>query len=202
MTDFDRPYWEAHWRHASTGPAEPNPHLVRETATLTPGTALDAGCGAGHEARWLASRGWAVTAVDISAAALARTAASAAALTRDTSSPAALARDTAAQDVEWVQADLTTWSPGRSFDLVVTHYAHPAMPQLDFYDRISRWVAPGGTLLVVAHQHGEASATPAGVTARLDAARWTIGTAETSVRTFGTATLHDVVVRATRRGDA
>jgi trans-aconitate methyltransferase len=186
MTDFDRPYWEAHWRHASTGPAEPNPHLVRETATLTPGTALDAGCGAGHEARWLASRGWAVTAVDISAAALART--------------------PGAQDVEWVQADLTTWTPGRSFDLVVTHYAHPAMPQLDFYDRISHWVAPGGTLLVVAHQHGhapgEASATPAGVTARLDAARWTIGTAETSVRTFGTATLHDVVVRATRRGDA
>ena len=40
-----------------------------------PGTALDAGCGEGAEATWLASRGWDVTAADISAEALARAAA-------------------------------------------------------------------------------------------------------------------------------
>ncbi|MEK8108388.1 hypothetical protein NKG94_32145 [Micromonospora sp. M12] len=27
------------------------------------------------------------------------------------------------------------------------------MPQLAFYDRISGWVAPGGTLLIVGHLH-------------------------------------------------
>ena len=35
----------------------------------------------------------------------------------------------------------------------MTHYAHPAIPQLAFYERIVKWVAPGGTLLVVAHLH-------------------------------------------------
>lgn len=55
--------------------------------------------------------------------------------------------------MEWVAADLTVWEPGRKFDLVTTHYAHPTMAQLSFYSRISRWVAPGGALLVVGHQH-------------------------------------------------
>ena len=53
--------------------------------------------------------------------------------------------------MEWVEADLGVWDPGTRFDLVTTHYAHPAMPQLDFYERIAGWVAPGGTLLVVGH---------------------------------------------------
>ena len=55
--------------------------------------------------------------------------------------------------VEWVEADLSVWEPGTRFDLVTTHYAHPAMPQLEFYDRIAEWVAPGGTLLIVGHLH-------------------------------------------------
>jgi hypothetical protein len=43
---------------------------------------------------------------------------------------------------------------------VTTHYAHPAMPQLDFYDRIASWVAPGGTLFIVGHlqHHGQHAA--------------------------------------------
>ena len=41
---------------------------------LTPGTALDAGCGAGAEAIWLAAAGWQVTAADISSQSLARAA--------------------------------------------------------------------------------------------------------------------------------
>jgi SAM-dependent methyltransferase len=196
--DFDRPYWEKHWQQAH-GSADPNPHLVRETSGLTPGTALDAGCGEGAEAIWLASRGWDVTAADISSEALAR----------------AAAGDEISKNVEWVQADLTVWVPVTQFDLVVTHYAHPSMPQLAFYDRISEWVAPGGTLLIVGHLHtaghghghhppAEASATPADITAGLDNARWEIVTAEEHVRTLTapdgrSVPLHDVVVRATRR---
>ena len=42
---------------------------------LTPGRALNAGCGEGADAIWLAGHGWQVTAVDISAVALARGAA-------------------------------------------------------------------------------------------------------------------------------
>ncbi|WP_158852939.1 class I SAM-dependent methyltransferase [Saccharothrix deserti] len=217
---FDKEYWEQHWRRGSVdGPGSmggnpPNPYLARETGELVPGTALDAGCGAGAEAIWLASRGWQVTAADISSEALARAA------ERATASGAS-------ERLQWVEADLSAWNPGTRFDLVMTHYAHPAMPQLEFYDRIAGWVAPGGTLLIVGHLHtrsgggqghgqsqghghgsghppAEASATAAAITARLDETAWEVVTAEECHRTLighrgGEVPLHDVVVRATRR---
>ncbi|MBM0232518.1 class I SAM-dependent methyltransferase [Micromonospora sp. STR1_7] len=207
--DFDRDYWERHWQqthHGHSGAAgagPPHPYLAGETTGLTPGTALDAGCGTGAEALWLAGHGWQVTAVDIASAALA----------------VAAGRATAggvSERVRWVEADLTTWDPGTRFDLVTTHYAHPAMPQLAFYDRISTWVAPGGTLLIVGHLHApgatghghhppaEASVTVADITAGLDPATWEVTTAEEHHRTVTGPggqenPLHDVVVRATRR---
>jgi hypothetical protein len=122
-----------------------------------------------------------------------------------------------------VEADLTAWAPDTRFDLVTTHYAHPAMPQLAFYDRIAGWVAPGGTLLIVGHlhtseageqEHGhghghgpghhppdEASVTLADITAGLDSSTWEIVTAEEHRRTMPgrEVPLYDVVVRATRR---
>jgi SAM-dependent methyltransferase len=212
---FDKTYWQQHWqqthgdRPGSMAGNPPNPYLARETAGVAPGTALDAGCGAGAEAIWLASHGWQVTAADISADALAQAA------ERATVSAVS-------QPVRWVEADLTAWEPGMRFDLVTTHYAHPAMPQLTFYQRISDWVTPGGTLLIVGHLHtpqstdhghghghgqqhpAEATVTLADVTAGLDAAEWEIVTAEEHKRPVPgpgghTVSLHDVVVRATRR---
>jgi SAM-dependent methyltransferase len=199
MAGFDQDYWERHWREARRHGGAPNPYVVGEVGGLAPGTALDAGCGTGAEAIWLASRGWDVTAADISAEALARA-----------------ASGDGADRVRWVEADLTTWEPGTRFDLVTTHYAHPAMPQLAFYDRISAWVAPGGTLLIVGHLHSsdtghghghgdhplaEASVTLDDITKGLDDAEWEVVTAEEHRRTVpGRGTpLHDVVVRATRR---
>jgi hypothetical protein len=94
------------------------------------------------------------------------------------------------------------------------------MPQLEFYDRIAGWVAPGGTLLIVGHLHthgsathrhghddgppAEASVTAAAVTVRLDGGAWDVVTAEEAERTLTApdgreVTLQDVVVRATRR---
>lgn len=212
---FDKEYWEQHWQDGcpeapgSMHASPPNPHLVREVHDLKPGTALDAGCGAGSEAIWLAAAGWQVTAADISAEALSRAATRAEA-------------QSLADSVTWIEADLSVWAPATQFDLVTTHYAHPSIPQLDFYDRIADWVAPGGTLLIVGHLHGhshggahhddahshhppeEATATAATITARLDKSQWTVETADevhrVAIRPDGEEmTLHDVIVRATRR---
>ena len=207
---FDKDYWQQHWEQAhgpakaDSGGAAPNPHLIRETSGLAPGTALDAGCGTGAEATWLAAHGWQVTGADISGAALAQAAERA-------------EGQSVSGTVTWVEADLTSWAPGDRFDLVTTHYAHPAMPQLAFYERISDWVAPGGTLLIVGHLHApaspghghrpppEATVTLADITGGLDAAVWSITSAEEITRTLPgpgdrALPLHDVVVRATRRG--
>jgi SAM-dependent methyltransferase len=217
---FDKDYWDQHWQGdrngapVAMGVSPPNPHLVREVDNLEPGTALDAGCGAGAEAIWLAARGWQVTGADIADQALARAAERAAACG-------------VAGRVQWVQADLSTWEPSTTYDLVTTHYAHPEMPQLEFYDRVASWVAPGGTLLIIGHldhdhnsghdhgnghRHGpggaeppaSASVTAADITARLDPTVWAVVTAEESHRTLSdrgrsAVTLHDVVLRAARR---
>lgn len=215
---FDKQYWEQHWQQdgpvgvGSTEGNTPNPYLTRETGGLVPGTAFDAGCGAGAEAIWLALHGWQVTAADISTEALARA--------------ADRAEASGAPSVQWVEADLGVWDPGTTYDLVTTHYAHPAMSQLDFYNRIADWVAPGGALLIVGHLHtdsatddvhvhgevdseddgppAEALATAAAVAARLGDTEWEIVTAEEQHRMLTghdgrEIPLHDFVVRAIRR---
>lgn len=64
--EFGKTFWEERYRGRTTAHVSPpNPQLVTEAGDLTPGTALDAGCGEGADAIWLASRGWQVTAVDI-----------------------------------------------------------------------------------------------------------------------------------------
>jgi SAM-dependent methyltransferase len=216
--EFDKDYWEAHWEQATGHRGEPtivpNPYLASETSGLVTGSALDAGCGEGAEAILLASAGWQVTAVDISTEALSRAAERASAI------------GLPPERVHWVEADLGVWEPDLQFDLVTTHYAHPAMPQLDFYQRISNWVAPGGTLLIVGHLHSsdtaapdnehtrghghgqhhppaEVSVTAARITSGIDPAHWEVGTAEHHSRTRTNRAgrevrLDDVVVRATR----
>lgn len=203
MADFDRAYWERHWgvvAPAGSPDVPAHPYLATETAHLSPGTALDAGCGAGAEALWLAARGWLVTAADISATAL--------------SAARARARATkAGRGIEWVETDLSRWQPRRTWDLVVTSYAHPEGGQLPFYRRIGSWVASAGTLLIVAHlpagAHGDRREHPDGssagvpeIIAALDAPGWRVEAAYEHSRTAGPRNspvlLRDVVVRALR----
>lgn len=148
--EFDADYWQAHWREAGVAggarqlPA--SPYIDSELGELAPGTALDAGCGEGAEALALAARGWRVTGADISAEVLGRARAQG----------ERTQGERAGASVTWLQADLGRWEPAEPLDLVTTFYAHPDIPQLDFYARIAEWVAPGGTLLIVGHLQGGA----------------------------------------------
>lgn len=117
--------------------AEPNRFLVEATSDLRPGSALDVACGEGRNAVWLAEQGWRATGVDFSKVALGK------------------ARRLAALrgvDVNWVEADVRTWSPSGSFDLVVFLYLQIPAPERDaVVRRFAGAVAPGGHLLVVGH---------------------------------------------------
>nr|MDT0664919.1 methyltransferase domain-containing protein [Micromonospora sp. DSM 115978] len=68
-------YWEDRYQQPhSHWSGKANLVLVDVVGGLRPGAALDLGCGDGSDAIWLATQGWRVTSVDISATALARAA--------------------------------------------------------------------------------------------------------------------------------
>jgi 2-polyprenyl-3-methyl-5-hydroxy-6-metoxy-1,4-benzoquinol methylase len=125
----------------------PNAQLVTEVAGLTPGTALDVGCGEGGDVIWLARQGWRVTGADFSANGLARAARHA-------------AEAGVADRTDWWQVDARTFAAdGRSYDLVTTHFLHPPDgAMVEVTRRLAEAVAPGGYLLVVGHAPSEAFA--------------------------------------------
>lgn len=183
--EFSKAYWEGHYHGRTPGHGKPpNPHLVAEASALTPGTALDAGCGEGAEAIWLAAQGWQVTAVDIADTAL-----------RQARSHAQAAGATIAERIDWQQADLSYWTPPvERYDLVCSHYVHPAASRESLVARLAAAVAPGGTLLIVGHhpsdpRPGVSDAavrdvhfTADDVAAELDPDRWEIVVAESRHR--------------------
>lgn len=118
----------------------PNTVLVREAAELTPGTALDLGCGEGADAIWLATRGWRVTATDISPVALGRAAGHA-------------VEAGVGDRVDWQRHDLATSFPAGVFDLVSAHFLHSHLdlPRTRILRAAAAAVAQNGILLVVGH---------------------------------------------------
>jgi SAM-dependent methyltransferase len=136
--------WDARYSEgdATMWSGRPNGRLVAEAAGLTPGQALDVGCGEGADAIWLARRGWTVTAIDVSTVALSRA--------REGAQRAGAA-------VEWVCGDaLQTPFPARSFDLVSMQY--PALPKAAGEAAVRRLldtVRSGGLLLAVYHDLDE-----------------------------------------------
>jgi SAM-dependent methyltransferase len=131
-------YWENRYReNGRTWSGRVNAAVAREITGITPGTALELGCGEGGDALWLAAHGWSVTAVDIA--------------------PSALAVGAAAQrpddDITWVAADLADWQPPASYDLVTSSFLHSTvdLPREAILRRAATAVSPGGQLLVVGH---------------------------------------------------
>lgn len=117
-----------------------NEALAQVAGALSPGKALDLGCGEGGDAIWLAQQGWRVTAVDISPTAMAR---------------AARAAEVASvgDRVTWINRDLTTWVPEAGYDLVAASYFHSAIDieRTAILRRAAGSVRSGGYLLVISH---------------------------------------------------
>ncbi len=117
-----------------------NQPLVKAAEALVPGTALDLGCGEGADAVWLAGRRWKVTAVDVSAVALERTA-------------AAAADHGVGELVTTERHDFDASFPAGRYDLVSAQYLHSPLG----FDRggalgkAAAAVAPDGHLLIVEH---------------------------------------------------
>jgi uncharacterized OsmC-like protein len=131
--------WDERYRGAPLLWTErPNQLVVEEVSGLKPGRALDLGAGEGRNAVWLAEQGWQVTAVDFSPVALDRA--------------ASRAKQSGVQ-VEWVQADVTQYTPAAaSFDLVVILYLHlPPDARQRVLAQAANGLRPGGRIVIVEH---------------------------------------------------
>lgn len=121
---------------------KPNTALVAQVSELTPGRALDLGCGEGADAVWLAGRGWKVTAVDVSDVALERAAEHA-------------ADSGVAEAITWQRRDLVADFPPGEYDLVSAQFLyvhdHDNAAREGILRSAARAVAPGGVLLIESH---------------------------------------------------
>jgi cyclopropane fatty-acyl-phospholipid synthase-like methyltransferase len=119
---------------------KPNAALVDTAADLTPGRALDLGCGEGGDSVWLAEHGWQVTGVDIAPNAIERARAAATARGVD-------------ERITWLVEDLSSWTPPGPYDLVSACFLHSPVefPRAEVLRRAATAISPGGHLLVVGH---------------------------------------------------
>lgn len=203
---LDEEFWNERYRSSDRlWSGHPNANLVAEVTGLTPGTALDVGCGEGADAIWLARQGWTVHGIDLSSVAIERAAGHAADAGADVAGRAT-----------WEATDLLAWDPGDTrYDLVTSQYVHLPSGQRDpLYRRLAGLVAPGGTLLIVGHHPSDLDTgvprpprpelffTPDEVVALLDSTVWTVETAVAAARTARhgdhEVTIHDSVVRSRR----
>lgn len=207
MTETEA-FWEELYLSRAGGAniwsGEVNAQLAVEVEGLTPGRALDVGCGEGGDAIHLAGRGWQVTAIDVSPTALSRTEAAA-----EAAGLGSL--------ITTERHDLASSFPGGSFDLVVAMFFQTPLDlaREQVLHRAAESLEIGGRLVVVEHgsgpagsehQHAEFS-TPEELVALidLDPARFSPLTVESRSRSIPgpeghPATLIDTVVVVRRDG--
>lgn len=126
--------WEAHFLAPGTKPGDPDPLVMEIAGGMQPGRALDLACGVGANALWLAERGWEVTAVDRSPAAIEIVRAQA--IQRGVRVTALVA------DLE---AGEFTVNPGAWDLILMCRYL-----QRDLFEPSKLGLAPGGVLILIA----------------------------------------------------
>lgn len=131
MSAEDQQRWdEKYSRRERPRELAPDPWLQNVSTPLPPGRALELACGLGHNAIWLAQKGWRVDAVDISPVGL------------------RLAADLAGRHgvaVNWIAADLDEFTPDEAtYNLIsVFRFLDRArLPRM-----IERALCPGGILI-------------------------------------------------------
>jgi SAM-dependent methyltransferase len=138
MSETERSRWDGRYRDGAYAQrAHPTAFLAASLHELPRGRALDVACGAGRNAICLAAAGFAVDAVDISAAGLER---------------AALNAQKLKLDINWIEADLGVHPigstlPAGNYDLIVmVRYVNATL-----IDALAKKLNAGGYLLCEQH---------------------------------------------------
>lgn len=134
-------YWEQRYSGSErVWSGRVNATMASVVAELSPGTAIDLGCGEGGDVLWLAEQGWAALGLDISATAVGR------------------ARDEAAarglDGASFEAVDLDAWEPEpASVDLVTASFfqSNVALDRIAILRRAMTALRPGGRLVSVSH---------------------------------------------------
>lgn len=128
-------FWEDHYGAApQVWSGKVNKVLSEVASTLTPGRALDLGCGEGADVNWLAGQGWQALGIDISPTAIER------------------AKEHAVPGAEFLTADLTDL-PAGDFDLVSASFFHSPveLARTGILKGVLDRITPGGHLLITSH---------------------------------------------------
>lgn len=113
--------------------AGPNLFVADRLGPAEPGTGIDVAGGEGRNAIWLAKRGWKMSSVDFSSEAVAR-------------------GEERSDEVDFVVADVLTWEPDQTVDLVLIAYLHLLPEEFGSMVKRSRgWLAPGGEIFMIGH---------------------------------------------------
>ena len=134
-------YWEQRYSGSErVWSGKVNATMASVVAELSPGTAIDLGCGEGGDVLWLAEQGWTALGLDISATAVGR------------------ARDEAASrgldGASFEAVDLDAWEPEpASVDLVTASFfqSNVALNRTAILRRAMTALRPGGRLVSVSH---------------------------------------------------
>lgn len=136
-----REFWEEMYRgKPQVWSGEVNPWLAELAADLSPGRALDLGCGEGGDAIWMARQGWSVTAVDVAQVALTRAGEHAVAAG-------------VGDRIDLVRLDLEAGLPEGPFDLISAQFLQSPveLARERILAAAARALSSGGVLIVVAH---------------------------------------------------
>jgi len=132
--------WAGKWEDLPWAHDEPTLFLANICNRRTPGTALDIGCGSGTDSVYLAQQGWDVTSLDFIPKALEYTQQRAEKL---------------GVTINPVEADITTWEPPQSYDLVLDHgLLHNMDPERypAYRERLMHAIADDGEFVLL-HWH-------------------------------------------------